>query len=265
MAAETLSAIDASHETNELMTFATQQSWASVLMHEKESLDMHAEAKLVQAVQERLSGRPLAYIIGEWSFFGRRFFVNEQVLIPREDTEVLVRVACKIIREQKIQSVLDVCTGSGCVAITLALETNAAVSACDISAAALKIAHENAKQLNAPVYFFHSDLFGNNQTKADMIVSNPPYIPEKDRIILQREVRDFEPSIALFGGVDGLDFYRRIAKEAKTQLSHHGVIALEIGIGQADEVKDILIENDWHDIEFEVDLAGIIRVIHATL
>lgn len=258
-----LKSIQAEQEVHEIVPFVTEKPWTFVLAHENDSIADSIELRLNDVLKERLAGRPLAYIIGEWSFFGRHFSVDERVLIPREDTEVLVRVAKEWIQRKGYQTALDLCTGSGCVGVTLALETTATVSACDISQDVLMIAKENAKQLDVQVDFFQSDLFSRCAHSFDAIISNPPYISNEDYEALQKEVQEFEPKLALLAGNDGLDYYKRIIKEAKQYINAFGLLALEIGIGQSEAVRQLLNENGWHDIKIEYDLAGIKRVIFA--
>lgn len=212
---------------------------------------------------------PLAYILKKAYFYGREFEVNKSVLIPRGDTEILAESAInyiKHIQNNKASSkVLDLCTGSGILAVTIALETGADVLASDISKKALSIAKRNAKKLDANVKFFESDLFdGLTNQKFDAIVSNPPYIRSSEIDGLEREVSHFEPRLALDGGEDGLEFYRRIADGAVKHLKESGMIFLEIGYDQADAVKQILSQN-FEDIQIKKDLSGNDRVIQAKI
>ncbi len=209
--------------------------------------------------QQRLSGKPLWYCVGDTSFYGYDIKVDERVLIPRAETELLVYEAKKHLNQDK--AVLDLCTGSGAIAIAINKETGANLTACDISEGALALAKENAQANGAEVNFIKSDMFENVNGKFDLIVSNPPYIKSAVIQTLQSEVKDFEPMIALDGGVDGLDFYRIIAKEAKSYLNKGGILLLEIGYDQANDVKALL-EGFW-SVEIIKDYENNDRIIKA--
>lgn len=218
-----------------------------------------SEAKeIFKVVNERLSGRPLWYIIGDTSFYGYTIKVDERVLIPRPETETLVERALEEIHPA--DSVLDLCTGSGCIAITVQKKRNCRVTASDLSADALNLAKENAVQNGADITFVQADLFDGLDGRFDCIISNPPYIPTAEIAGLQREVRDFEPHTALDGGTDGLDLYRRIAKACPEHLTEDGKIFLEVGIGEAEAVKKLLEEAGMSAV-IEQDLAGIDRIV----
>ncbi len=218
--------------------------------------------KINGVVNERITGRPLWYCIGDVDFFGYIIKVDERVLIPRPETELLVEQAKKCV--DKDSNVLDLCTGSGAIAIAINKETNANVIAVDISIDALNLAKENAKNNNANVEFVKSDMFSQLEDKKfDLIVSNPPYIKSQDILTLQSEVRDFEPNLALDGGEDGLDFYREIAKNSKNHLKENGILLLECGVGQAQDIKDLLI--GFTKVEIIKDYNEIERIVKAVL
>ncbi len=218
--------------------------------------------KIWKIVNERITKRPLWYCMGDTEFYGHIIKVDERVLIPRPETELLAENAIKCLDESK--SVLDLCTGSGAIAITLKLETNAKVFAVDISDDALELARENAKNLLADVEFIKSDMFSAlSGHKFDLIVSNPPYIKSEDISALQDEVKHFEPRMALDGGEDGLDFYRIIAENAKDYLNENGVLLLECGIGLAEEIKRLL--KGFSRVEILKDYENIDRIIKAVL
>ncbi len=218
--------------------------------------------KINKIVAERVSGRPLWYCIGDTDFYGYTINVDERVLIPRPETEILVENALKYINENSV--VLDLCTGSGAIAIAIKKEKNANVFAVDISQDALNLASENALNNNAEITFIKSDLFDNVRSqKFDVIVSNPPYIKSVDINMLQTEVKDFEPKLALDGGEDGLDFYRKIAAEVKTYLNDNGVILLECGEGQAEFIKEMLV--GFRSVEVIKDYNQIDRIVKAVL
>jgi release factor-specific protein-(glutamine-N5) methyltransferase len=184
------------------------------------------------------TGTPLQYLLGKAPFYGYEFKVNENVLIPRFDTEILVENAIKEIGDREVE-VLDMCTGSGAIAITVQKNTKAIVSASDISSNALNVARENALNLGASVRFIESDLFENIEGTYDLILINPPYIPTSDIETLDSEVKNYEPKLALDGGVDGLDIYRRISESYLNYLNDNGVLMLEIGIGQSEQIKEL--------------------------
>ena len=224
------------------------------------------EQEIMQAVSKRLEHIPIAYIFGKTEFFGREFQVDSNVLIPRMDTEVLVeRLVHDIKQSQKELSVLDIGTGSGAIAITVKKETNAKVFAVDVSEKALEVAKQNAKKLEADVLFIQSDLFESvSDLKVDIVVSNPPYIETDVVQTLDKEVVSNEPILALDGGTDGLDFYRRIIKDAKQHLNAGGKVYFEIGYNQAESVSKLL-EKDYEDIEVIKDYEGNDRVVIAKL
>ncbi len=204
---------------------------------------------------------PLQYILRTQSFLGRSFQVDERVLIPRPETEILALKALEFLKAG--MKVLDLCCGSGCLAVTLALECPGAhVSASDLSPRALEAARENAERLGAEITFFQGDLLlpllGHT---FDLILSNPPYIPDGDWAGLQAEVRA-EPTMALLGGTDGLDFYRRIASQAPAFLKRGGTLLLECGDGEAPEAAGLL-KNAFHGIRIHPDLQGLERVVEA--
>ncbi|MDD3400024.1 MAG: peptide chain release factor N(5)-glutamine methyltransferase [Eubacteriales bacterium] len=186
-------------------------------------------------VARRLCGEPLQYILGQWEFYGLPMHVRPAALIPRADTETMCDEAIKRIKARGYSSVLDMCTGSGCVGI--AIKKNAAVSVTmsDISADALALARENAQLNGVECKFVLGDMFCPIKDKFDCIVVNPPYLSAKDMATLQKEV-EFEPKLALFGGEDGLEFYRRIANGYADYLNNGGVLLMEIGFNQSDAV-----------------------------
>jgi release factor glutamine methyltransferase len=211
-------------------------------------------------LHERLQGKPTQYITGHQEFYGREFRVTPDVLIPRPETEHVIEAA--LPHANAATRIVDVGTGSGAIAITLALETNARVFAADISAAALRVASENARALGAKLDFVACDLSGAFAAGAfDLVVSNPPYVPALDRTTIQREVRDYEPPVALYGGDDGLEVYRRLVPEARRLLKPSGWLMMELGYALVDAVRAMLA--DWQDVEIASDLAGLPRVVMA--
>ncbi len=214
-------------------------------------------------IQRRIAGEPTQYLTGLKDFYGRKFQVDARVLIPRPETELLVEAIVRL----KPARVLDLCTGSGCIAVTIALELpEASVWATDVSGGACAVAKANAESLGAGsrVTVLEGDLFQAvpEGPKFDVIVSNPPYVKAGELATLQREVQR-EPKLALDGGADGLDFVRRIADGAKAYLKVGGSLALEIGDGQGDAVKDILTRAGYHEVRIEKDLARLDRLAFA--
>lgn len=194
-------------------------------------------------------GVPLQYLLGFEEFYGRRFIVNEHVLIPRPETEELVysmlaRMKRVFSNSKRECALLDIGTGSGVIAITMKLECpELNVTASDISEEALKIAHENARRLGAEITFVHGDLmepFLRNSQKFDIIMSNPPYIGTREKDELSTVVKDYEPETALFAGEDGLEIYRRLAEQLPAVLRKPGLVGLEIGAEQGDAVRELL-------------------------
>ncbi len=211
------------------------------------------------AIKRRIAGEPYAYIVGTKEFMKLKFIVNKNVLIPREDTEILVLEAIK----QCKRKVLDMCTGSGCIAVSLAKYLNpVSVDAVDISSRALNVAKKNAELNEVNVNFIWSNLFDKVLDKYEMIVSNPPYIRTSDMKMLQDEVKK-EPKRALDGGESGLIFYEQILKDARDYLTDDGVILLEIGYEQAEDVARLMKENNYKKIRKIKDLSGNDRVMIA--
>jgi release factor glutamine methyltransferase len=217
-------------------------------------------------LHERIQGKPTQYITGRQEFYGREFRVSPDVLIPRPETEHVIEaaIARSVVHKKDARSILDIGTGSGAIAVTLGLETDARVIATDISLAALRVALANARGLNASVRFVACDLAaGIASGSFDLVVSNPPYVPESDVSTIQREVRDYEPAVALYGGADGLEIYRRLIPEAARLLKPEGWLVMELGYKSADAVRRML--DGWSEIEVIPDLAGWPRVIVARL
>lgn len=215
-------------------------------------------------VDQRITGRPLWYCIGDTEFYGYKIKVDERVLIPRPETEILASKVIDVVKSKgENVRVLDLCTGSGAIAITVKKESNATVFASDISQNALDLAMINAKDNDADITFINSDMFNSVNEKFDIIVSNPPYIKKSDLTGLQKEVKDFEPISALDGGEDGLDFYRIIANQCKNYLNNDGVLLLECGINQAQDIKNMLV--DFRSVEIIKDYENIDRIVKAVL
>lgn len=223
-------------------------------------------------LERRIKREPSQYITGEVDFRGHTLKVTRATLIPRPETELLVDEALKAASPlEKNAVILDLCTGSGCIAISAALEIKGSrVYATDISEAALAVAKENALINNAgAIEFFKGDLFkalpGGLKGAFDMILSNPPYVAESDRALLSPEVRDFEPEGALFGGADGLDVVKKIIEGAPEYLKKGGVLIMEIGYGQSERVKEITLNdnNRYSEALVRKDYSGIERILVA--
>lgn len=215
----------------------------------------------MELIKRRSNHVPLQHITGSQEFMGLEFYVNEDVLVPRQDTEILVSEVLKIC-EQK--SVLDMCTGSGCIIISLALLGNLTEAVgVDLSEKALTVAAKNVDKHKAQVKLIQSDLFSEVEGSFDILVSNPPYIPSGDIPELMPEVKDFEPMLALDGSEDGLAFYKRISKMSKNHLKQGGLIFYEIGHNQGEAVKRILETEGFTDVTIKKDLSGLDRVVSA--
>jgi release factor glutamine methyltransferase len=217
-------------------------------------------------LHERLQGKPTQYITHRQEFYGREFRVTPDVLIPRPETEHVVETALRVAREaaRGAGRMLDVGTGSGALAVTLQLEAGADVWATDISAAAAAVAARNGASLGARVGIAVCDLMESIAAHSmDLVVSNPPYVPETAEAGLQREVRDWEPHVALFAGETGFDLYDRIVADAPRVLRPGGWLVLELGFGCHDHVRQLLA--GWRDLRMVPDLAGIPRVAAARI
>lgn len=244
---------------------------AHAVRRERTYLYSHPEAELTELewlhfgryLHERIRGKPVQYITGRQEFYGRQFRVTPAVLIPRPETEHVVETALELARDARVA--VDIGTGSGAIAVTLALEMRARIVATDISAAALEVAAGNAERLGAEVRFVRCDLASAlTPQSADLVVSNPPYVPGDQIASLQREVRDWEPRLALCGGPSGLDFYERLAAEAERVLRPGGWLVVELGMGQHAAVRRLLSKR-WGRPRISEDLAGVPRVLAARL
>ena len=220
---------------------------------------------LNDCLRRRAQGEPVQYILESAYFMGLKFFVDNRVLIPRQDTETLVESVIVVLHEFPEPNVLDLCTGSGAIGLSLkTLLPSAHVTLTDLSKDALDVARKNAHELNVHAEFRHGDLFGAiGKEKYDLIASNPPYIPRQDLACLQREVQR-EPMLALDGGQDGLDLYRRITAEAADHLNPGGYLYLEVGIGEAEPVLEMVTSNiQCAEAGVLNDLCGIPRIVWA--
>jgi release factor glutamine methyltransferase len=238
-----------------LLSYAIGRQRVWLYAHSEQELQEVEWLHYGRYLHERLSGKPTQYITHRQEFYGREFCVSPDVLIPRPETEQVVEVAAVL----KAGRLLDIGTGSGALAITLQLETGASAWATDISRAALAVARQNAESLGAAVQFVACDVMeAIGSATMDLVVSNPPYVPLRERDGLQREVRDFEPHVALFAGESGFDLYDRIVADAARVLRPDGWLVLELGFGSLNHVTGLL--GGWEDLRIEPDLAGIPRV-----
>jgi release factor glutamine methyltransferase len=248
---------------------------AQLFVHLRDEMEERTKRAFMDDLQKHVHEHvPVQYLIGYEEFYGRSFLVNKEVLIPRPETEelvegVLARVK-RLFSEKERIDVVDVGTGSGAIAITLALEHKALrVSTVDISHESIKVAQENANRLGAEVEFICGDLlqpFIEKGRKVDVVVSNPPYIPESDIAFLSPTVKNHEPLRALAGGKDGLDFYRRFMDELPLVLNERALVAFEVGVGQAEAVAHLLRETfSGATVEIVYDINGKDRMVYAEI
>lgn len=241
-------------------TFAMEKSY--YFLHENDRIEeeqLEAYRKLIAKREKRI---PLQQILGSAWFMGYEFYVNDQVLIPRFDTEILVEEAGKLLKPE--MKILDLCTGSGCILLSLLAEHRELKikgTGVDISPPALAVAKENRKRLQVEAEFVESDLFSQVRGSYHMITSNPPYIATKEIADLMPEVRDYEPHLALDGKEDGLYFYRKIVEQAPSYLEADGWLCLEIGYDQGEALRTMMEQNGYKKIRVIKDLAGLDRVV----
>lgn len=244
-----------------------------LMMNMREELTAEQERIFADFIHKHVAGIPVQYLIGYEMFYGRSFFVNEEVLIPRPETEELVLGILTRIRRKfgdKDVHVADIGTGSGAISITLSLENpRLHVYTVDIAPESIEVAQKNAAELQANVTFYHGDLlspFQETKQKLDVVVSNPPYIPEEDWRGLSSVVKEHEPKRALVGGEDGLDFYRRFMEELPKVLQEEAIVAFEVGVGQGEDVRALLQETFPHaHVEVVFDINGKDRMVFAEM
>lgn len=246
----------------------TGLSSADIILRPEEGLTAEAEKRIISAVEMRCSGEPLQYILGWWEFYGAKIEVCPGVLIPRPETELLAELAVKRAESIKNAKLLDLCCGSGCIAISTAKHVQAEIYASDLHDIPIKMTKRNAELNGVSLNIIKADALKSPPkelgTDFDIIVSNPPYIPADDIVSLQQEVKH-EPASALNGGKDGLCFYRSICENYRDILKIGGTLAFEVGINQAGSVCDIMKSNGFEDIFRISDYGGIDRVVCGTL
>ena len=251
---------EASNKIRRIMSFVTGIEKSYLLVHNMDELNTEHEKSFFKYIEELVNGRPVQYILGHQEFMGINFIVNEDVLIPQPDTEILVEETIKIAQKFSNPKILDLCTGSGAIAVSLSkFVPNAKLYASDISQKALETAKMNSR--NKKIKFIQSNLFENINDIFDIIVTNPPYIKTDEISILSKEVQN-EPTLALDGGQDGLVFYRQIIKQANDYLKHNGYLCMEIAEDQKEEVLELIKqEANYVNIKTYKDLSGNDRVI----
>lgn len=259
---------DERREAGSLLMHVLDRDRTHILAHAEDQLTDEQVEKFSESLDARAQGKPLQYITGRQEFFGLEFEVTSDVLIPRPETELLIEAALSIVSPNETPFVCDVGTGSGCIVITLLHQLpRARALALDISEAALAVAQRNANRhgVQERVSFIASDLFAgvapSFSSSFDLIVSNPPYVAERAVEGLQREVRNFEPRVALTAGVDGLSVIRRLLTEGHGYLKGGGFLIFEIGFDQHEAVRQIIDENSWKLLEIHDDLQGIPRTV----
>lgn len=258
---------DSKQKARRLLAYLLNKSKEYLMIHEDEEIPDQMYNSYFEKIERLKNHEPLQYILENQEFMGLNFYVDKNVLIPQPDTENLVEEVINIVEKNSLKQprILDMCTGSGAIAISLAkLVKGSIVYGSDISEEALKIAENNSVSNQANVLFMKSDMFKNifKEFRFNIIVSNPPYIETENIKKLSQEVQN-EPRIALDGGDDGLKFYREIAENSKLFLEENGFLALEIGYNQKEKVEEILKKNEFRNIYLRKDLAGINRVIVA--
>lgn len=256
-------------EARDIIQYVTGLSNQEQLLNYKKELSHSDEEKIKAILTKRTNGYPLQYILGKWSFMGRDFSVGEGVLIPRDDTEVVVLSVIPYLKQNKKARIIDLCSGSGIIAVTLkCMFPQSEVHALELSEKAFPYLKMNIESLAPDVILHKGDLnllcnsFGDNYF--DLVISNPPYIESEIIPTLQTEVQN-EPKMALDGGTDGLDFYRSIIQKWSDKLKSGGMMAFELGEGQFDPVKTIMKENGFENISEFMDLGNIQRAINGTL
>lgn len=255
-------------EAQSLLQKAFSLDRVGFIIHKTDKADENCSHNFLNFIEKRISGEPLQYILGEWSFMGFDFKVGRGVLIPRDDTEVVVNLCIDFLKNRADKKTVDLCSGSGAIAVALDKISGAKVTAVEIDETAFSYLETNVKENNSSVKPVMADALKICDTFADggldLIVSNPPYIKSADIETLQKEVR-LEPRLALDGGEDGCDFYREIVNRWSRKLKKGGALAFELGEGQADAVKALMTEQGFSDFKISLDFGGVQRAIIGTL
>ena len=258
-------------EARELVCFGTGKTPDALTRDGRLYASPELEQNVRKLVARHLAGEPVAYLIGEWEFYGLPLDISPEVLIPRPDTEVLVEQAVEYLKTQNNCRVLDLCAGSGCIGLAVASQVpGARVVLGELSEGALRVCRQNIRRTGmsgrvVPMPVNALEKPDKNLGDFQCIISNPPYIPTADIDGLDVSVKDYEPHMALDGGADGLDFYRAISEQWKTALVPGGRLYFEVGIGQADAVLRLMRTQGFGDIQIVKDLSGIPRVVYGTL
>lgn len=255
-------------EAQSLLQKAFSLDRVGFIIHKTDKADENCSHNFLNFIEKRISGEPLQYILGEWSFMGFDFKVGRGVLIPRDDTEVVVNLCIDFLKNRTDKKTVDLCSGSGAIAVALDKISGAEVTAVEIDETAFSYLETNVKENNSSVKPVMADALKICDTFADggldLIVSNPPYIKSADIETLQKEVQ-LEPRLALDGGEDGCDFYREIVNRWSRKLKKGGALAFELGEGQADAVKALMTEQGFSDFKISLDFGGVQRAIIGTL
>lgn len=255
-------------EAQSLLQKAFSLDRIGFIIHKTDKADENCSHNFLKFIEKRISGEPLQYILGEWSFMGFDFKVGRGVLIPRDDTEVVVNLCIDFLENRTDKKTVDLCSGSGAIAVALDKISGAEVTAVEIDETAFSYLETNVKENNSSVKPVMADALEICETFADgeldLIVSNPPYIKSADIETLQKEVR-LEPRLALDGGEDGCDFYREIVNHWSRKLKKGGALAFELGEGQADAVEALMTEQGFSDFKISLDFGGVQRAIIGTL
>lgn len=261
--------LDAAIDARLLMCYLLGCKQLNLVLNRNEIISRQLEESYMYLIAKRAQGIPLQYITKSQEFMALDFYVDERVLIPRQDTETLVETVINIIKKEQLQNIIDIGAGSGCISVSLAhYLKEIQVTAVDISQEALDVTFKNAvcHGVNDRITCIKSDLlsdYAGDLNSIDLVVSNPPYISKDECKSLMQEVSNYEPKLALTDGLDGLTFYRKISKEVKPFLKANGIIAYEIGYNQAEAVTHILINEGFKDIEVIKDLTHKDRVVIA--
>lgn len=255
-------------EAQSLLQKAFSLDRVGFIMHKTDKADENCSHNFLKFIEKRISGEPLQYILGEWSFMGFDFKVGRGVLIPRDDTEVVVNLCIDFLENRTDKKTVDLCSGSGAIAVALDKISGAKVTAVEIDETAFSYLETNVKENNSSVKPVMADALKICDTFADgeldLIVSNPPYIKSADIETLQKEVR-LEPRLALDGGKDGCDFYREIVSRWSRKLKKGGALAFELGENQADTVKALMTDKGFSDFKISLDFGSVQRAIIGTL